>query len=266
MTAEITRVIRTHAGSADSAAPPAGEFTELARRIKDSGLMRRRYGYYWTKLLAVPVVFAAAIALFIWIGDTWWQMFTRGRSSRCCSRRRRCSATTPPIGRSSGRASGTTGSASSSATFVGMSYGWWQHKHTRHHANPNKVGVDPDIELPVVSFTPEQASGDRDAGHRLGDRASGGVLLPDPAARGTLAARVERATGCSPARARSTAAGSRSPSSTVRIGGYLALVFLVLSPGQSRSRSSASSSACSASTWACRSRRTTRACRSCRRT
>ena len=41
--------------------------------------------------------------------------------------------------------------------FVGMSYGWWQHKHTRHHANPNKIGTDPDIELPVISFTPDQA-------------------------------------------------------------------------------------------------------------
>src|SRR6188508_3894782 len=76
MTAEITRVIRTHAKSANSVAPPAGEFTELARQIRDSGLMRRRYGYYWTKLIAVPVAFAAAIALFIWIGDSWWQMFT----------------------------------------------------------------------------------------------------------------------------------------------------------------------------------------------
>ena len=38
-----------------------------------------------------------------------------------------------------------------------MSYGWWQHKHTRHHANPNKIGTDPNIELPVISFTPDQA-------------------------------------------------------------------------------------------------------------
>ena len=76
MTAEITPVRRTRRKSAESAQPPASEFTELARRIKDAGLMRRRYGYYWTKLIGVPVAFAGAIALFIWIGDTWWQMFT----------------------------------------------------------------------------------------------------------------------------------------------------------------------------------------------
>ncbi|UUT34990.1 acyl-CoA desaturase [Microbacterium elymi] len=41
---------------------------------------------------------------------------------------------------------------------IGMSYGWWQHKHTRHHGNPNKVGTDPDIELPVIALTEDAAS------------------------------------------------------------------------------------------------------------
>ncbi|GAA3642703.1 fatty acid desaturase family protein [Microlunatus ginsengisoli] len=27
--------------------------------------------------------------------------------------------------------------------FVGISYSWWMNKHTRHHANPNKIGKDP---------------------------------------------------------------------------------------------------------------------------
>ncbi len=55
---------------------PSSEFTELAQQIRDAGLMRRRYGYYWTKLILVPVVIGAAIVVFIWIGDSWWQMFT----------------------------------------------------------------------------------------------------------------------------------------------------------------------------------------------
>jgi len=43
-------------------------FTDLSRAVKEAGLLRRRYGYYWTKLAAVPVVFAVAIALFVWVG------------------------------------------------------------------------------------------------------------------------------------------------------------------------------------------------------
>lgn len=35
---------------------------------------------------------------------------------------------------------------------VGMSYSWWTNKHTRHHANPNRVDKDPDIEVDTISF------------------------------------------------------------------------------------------------------------------
>ena len=41
---------------------------------------------------------------------------------------------------------------------VGISYGWWQSKHNRHHANPNKEGADPDIALATIALTPERAS------------------------------------------------------------------------------------------------------------
>jgi hypothetical protein len=44
---------------------------------------------------------------------------------------------------------------------VGMSYGWWQREHNRHHANPNKVGADPDIVLPAIALTPAQATKQR---------------------------------------------------------------------------------------------------------
>src|SRR5690606_2264515 len=41
---------------------------------------------------------------------------------------------------------------------VGMSYSWWDSKHTRHHANPNRVGKDPDIEIDTISFLDEDAA------------------------------------------------------------------------------------------------------------
>lgn len=37
---------------------------------------------------------------------------------------------------------------------VGLSFGWWnKRKHNYHHANPNTVGKDPDINLHVLAFT-----------------------------------------------------------------------------------------------------------------
>jgi fatty acid desaturase len=44
---------------------------------------------------------------------------------------------------------------------IGMGYGWWLDKHNAHHANPNGVDLDPDIDLPVLAFSEEDALGKR---------------------------------------------------------------------------------------------------------
>ncbi len=45
-----------------------------------------------------------------------------------------------------------------SSGLVGISYSWWMNKHTRHHANPNTVGKDPDIDVDTISFLEEDAA------------------------------------------------------------------------------------------------------------
>jgi fatty acid desaturase len=57
----------------------------------------------------------------------------------------------------SGQANDRSGRVLATA-FVGISYGWWMNKHSRHHANPNKIGKDPDIEVDTVSFLEESAA------------------------------------------------------------------------------------------------------------
>ncbi len=44
---------------------------------------------------------------------------------------------------------------------VGVSYGWWVKKHNEHHANPNHADLDPDIDLPLIAFSPEQVAAKR---------------------------------------------------------------------------------------------------------
>lgn len=44
---------------------------------------------------------------------------------------------------------------------VGMSLCWWNDKHNAHHANPNCDGLDPDIDIPFMAFSEEQALGKR---------------------------------------------------------------------------------------------------------
>ncbi len=136
--------------------PASSEFSELAKVIRDSGLLRRRYGYYWAKLIGLPLLLAAGILGFVWIGDTWWQLFTAAILAVLFTQ-------IAFLGHDSAHrqifVSGKWNDWVSIVLgdlLVGMSYGWWQHKHTRHHANPNKLDSDPDIELPVIVVAPDR--------------------------------------------------------------------------------------------------------------
>jgi fatty acid desaturase len=44
-----------------------------------------------------------------------------------------------------------------SGTIVGLSYYWWKDKHNAHHAHTNHDHMDPDIELPILAYSEEQA-------------------------------------------------------------------------------------------------------------
>jgi fatty acid desaturase len=40
---------------------------------------------------------------------------------------------------------------------LGISQQWWIDKHNEHHSHPNQLDLDPDIDIPLVAFTEEQA-------------------------------------------------------------------------------------------------------------
>ena len=221
------RIIATRPGPRSNRG--TSDFSELARDIRASGLMRRRYGYYWTKILAVPVVFAAAITGFVLLGDTWWQLavavvfavlFTQTAMLGHDAAHRQIFKS----GKWNDWISLIVGDL-----FVGMSYGWWQHKHTRHHANPNKEGLDPDLELPVVSFTPDQAIRRRNPVTGWAIAHQGAFFFPILLFEGLSlhASSVRRVFQ----REHIDRRWVEMAFMAVRFGGYLTLVFLVLSPG-----------------------------------
>ena len=120
--------------------------------------MRRRYGYYWAKLIGAVLILAAWVVAFIWIGDSWWQLANAGILAVLMTQISFLGhdAAHRQIFKS-GRWNDWV-SLIIANLLVGISYGWWQSKHNRHHANPNKVGVDPDIALTAIAFTPERAT------------------------------------------------------------------------------------------------------------
>lgn len=133
-------------------------FTVLTRQVQDLGLMRRRYGYYWTMLIGAVVVLAGWVAAFVWIGDSWWQLAWAAVLAVILTQVAFLGhdAAHRQIFRS--RRWNDWASLVVANLLVGISYGWWRSKHTRHHANPNKVGSDPDIVSDAVAFTPAAAA------------------------------------------------------------------------------------------------------------
>jgi len=133
------------------------DFAELSARVQAAGLMRRRYGYYWTKFAAMTLAGLALAGAFVWIGDSWWQLVTAVVLGVFMTQ-------FAFLGHDAAHrqvfVSGKWNEWASlvlANLYVGLSYGWWQHKHTRHHANPNKQGVDPDVGTKALAFTPDVA-------------------------------------------------------------------------------------------------------------
>ena len=247
MTSLVIPPAPSTSGSGDRATRTTSSFTALTRQVHELGLMRRRYGYYWTKLVGAVVVLAAWAVGFVWLGDTWWQLASAAVLAVLVTQ-------VAFLGHDaahrqifvSGRWNDWV-SLIVADLFVGISYGWWQSKHTRHHANPNKDGYDPDIALGAVAMTPRRRTGTRARLLRWLVAHQGWYFFPLLLLEG-LSLHVEavsRVTSRAPVQRRWVEAGFL----TVRLGGLLALVLRRPAAAQGRRVPRASSWRSSASTW-----------------
>jgi fatty acid desaturase len=207
----------------------ASDFTALAEQVRHAGLLRRRYGYYWAKLIGVPALILGVLAAFAWIGDTWWQLFTAALLGILF-------AQVAFLGHDAAhRQIFVSGRANDWASliigdlFIGMSYGWWRHKHSRHHANPNREGVDPDIDLPVIAVTPDRARRGKNALTRWAMAHQGAFFFPLLLLEGISlhASSVKRVL----AKEKVERRGWEISLLSVRLIGFVVLTFIVLSPG-----------------------------------
>ncbi|MFC8734536.1 fatty acid desaturase family protein [Luteimicrobium sp. NPDC057192] len=133
-------------------------FTELSRTVRERGLLARTTGFYVTLLAVLGVALAAIVAGVVALGSSWWQLALAAALGVVMTQLAFVAheAAHRQVF-SSGPANDRLGRVLANAV-VGISYSWWTVKHSRHHANPNKVDADPDIAEGVVSFLPEHAA------------------------------------------------------------------------------------------------------------
>ena len=123
----------------------ASEFAALSAQVRADGLLRRRRGAYAYGMGVLTLAAGAALAATLLVGDRWWQLvvaalwgvllsqfgfFAHDAAHRQVFHR-------PQANEWASRLVSTS--------VLGLSYGWWTHKHNRHHRSPNQADRDPDI-------------------------------------------------------------------------------------------------------------------------
>jgi fatty acid desaturase len=137
-------------------------YSEILAQAKAAGLLTKTPGFYVGRLIAVTVINVAlwsGLVLLATLASGWWVAPAAGVVAVLLGV---MSAQYGFIAHeaahrqvfSSNRLNDAAGLVLANG-LAGLSYGFWLKKHNRHHAKPNQVGADPDIDIRVLSFTTE---------------------------------------------------------------------------------------------------------------
>jgi fatty acid desaturase len=137
---------------------PVSEFSALLHTIRDAGLLHRKRTFYILTFSVITLLMAASWYGVVMLSGTWYTLilaavmgvlFTQYAFLAHEASHRQVFE--------SGKANDLAGRVLADL-FVGISYSWWMTKHSRHHANPNTTGKDPDIEPDFIVFQQEHAA------------------------------------------------------------------------------------------------------------
>ena len=126
--------------------------------MKAAGLLERRYAPYVLRTVLLAAALAGGIVALVLLGDSWWQLatavwfggvFAQAGFLAHDGAHRQIFA--------SGRKNEWFSRVVANLV-VGLGYGWWMHKHSRHHGNPNTLGKDMDMDANAVVYTPQDAT------------------------------------------------------------------------------------------------------------
>jgi fatty acid desaturase len=135
---------------------PTTDYGELKLRIKQQGLLEPQVLYYHLKTFVALLL--VSIAVFITVIAPAWPILLADAVLLGFA-----STQVALLAHDVGHWQGFRGVRSNAiARFIfgnvllGVSYSWWNIKHNQHHATPNHVDKDPDIQFSMLVFSVEQ--------------------------------------------------------------------------------------------------------------
>lgn len=139
--------------------PPASQtlpYAQLKRLVAAEGLLDAQPAYYWMKTTVSIGTLAAGIAIALVVSNTWLLLadaILLGFGST------QIALLAHEVGHKQGFR-GARANAIARLVFgnllLGISHTWWTTKHNQHHATPNHVDADPDIQFPMIVFSAGQ--------------------------------------------------------------------------------------------------------------
>ncbi len=174
--ATLGPVRQTYSGNADIP-PMTHAYKQVSQVVRETGLLRRAGWFYIFVAAGLAVAFGGLITGFILLGDSWFQLLIAAGLGLVLTQ------VAFLAHEAAHRQILTSGPANFrlarilAAGVVGISYSWWDSKHTKHHGNPNQVGKDPDIEVDTISFLETDAAQSRGI-VRLITRKQGWLFFP----------------------------------------------------------------------------------------
>lgn len=136
---------------------PTNEYADLKRLLKEDGVLEKQTAYYALKMALTAGMLAFGLAVLVLTNSFWlqllnavWLAFTFAQISF--------------IVHDAGHRQIFVENWKNDLTgvicanlFLGASFSGWVSKHNQHHASPNQLDRDPDIDLASLAFTEEQA-------------------------------------------------------------------------------------------------------------
>ena len=136
---------------------PRNDYPTIKQMVRERGLFEPQPRYYSFKILFTLSLLGLSLAFLFLVHDVWLQMlnaaflaFVDGQLGFLAH----------DIGHRQvfrGRWKNVIGGLIFGNLLLGMSEEWWITKHNRHHSHPNHLDQDPDIDVPLIAFTDEQA-------------------------------------------------------------------------------------------------------------
>ena len=133
-------------------------YADLKRIVKKNGLLDRQPAYFGGKIAMTLGLLAVSLALLPILGSSWLQLanavylavvFVQISFLAHDFGHRQFTFRTPW--------KNTWATLILGNLLLGMSRQWWIDKHNDHHAHPNQMDVDPDVDIPLLAFEEEQA-------------------------------------------------------------------------------------------------------------